>query len=216
VELAPALELTSAALFVSTGLSVWKTDQPEVFARDVQVNDTAYRRLDPEYYAWLRNRMHMAKLAFLAGQLSQEAFDATRGSFNRIQEWAIAHVGEATLQEAIRALDARDYQPPVAEPWDGHNAPPAAGKMSAATEAFAMVDTVRERAVGLGWKHERLYMTGKPSSQNRGLVSYLNPADRIGEVTHEAIEIVLPNGIRQHFYNPDVEQPWIRRVSAEK
>jgi hypothetical protein len=59
-------------------------------------------------------------------------------------------------------------------------------------------------------------MTGKPSSQNRGLVSYLNPADRIGEVTHEAIEIILPNGTRQRFFNPDVEQPWIRRVSAEK
>ena len=155
----------------------------------------------------------MAKLSVLAGQLPQEALDATRDSFNRIHEWAIAHFGEAILQEAVRALDARDYRPPVAEPWD---TPSVVGKAAPAAEAVAMVDAIQEQAVGVGWKQERLYRTGKPSSQNRGLVSYLNPADRIGEVTHEAIEIILPNGVRQHFYNPDVEQPWIRRVSAEK
>ena len=27
-----------------------------------------------------------------------------------------------------------------------------------------------------------------------------------------SIEIILPNNIRQRFYNPNVEQPWIRRV----
>jgi hypothetical protein len=43
-----------------------------------------------------------------------------------------------------------------------------------------MVDAIQEPAIGLGWKHERLYAMGKPSSQNRGLVSYLNPGDRIG------------------------------------
>ena len=212
---APPRQLSSAALFVSTGLSFWKTDQPEVFPRDVQFNDTAYRRLDPEFYAWLRSKMQMAKLSVLAGQLPQEAFDATRDSFNRIHEWAIAHFGETTLQEAVRALDARDYQPPMAEPWDRHEAPPAAGKLGAAAEALAMVDAIQEQAIGLGWKHERLYATGRPSSQNRGLVSYLNPGDRIGEVTRQSIEIILPNGVRQHFYNPDVEQPWIRRASPE-
>jgi hypothetical protein len=43
-----------------------------------------------------------------------------------------------------------------------------------------MVDAIQEPAIGLGWKHERLYAMGKPSSQNRGLVSYLNPGDHIG------------------------------------
>jgi len=70
----------SAALFVSTALSCWKTDRPDAFNRDVQINDTAYRRLDPEYYAWLRSRMNMAKLAVLAGQLAQESFDGLRAA----------------------------------------------------------------------------------------------------------------------------------------
>jgi predicted P-loop ATPase len=58
---------------VSTTLGYWQTDRPDAFNRDVQINDTAYRRLDPEYYAWLRSRMHMAKLAALAGRLAQES-----------------------------------------------------------------------------------------------------------------------------------------------
>ena len=207
---------SGSILFVSTSLDTWATDQPETFTRDVQINDTAYRRLDPEYYAWLRSRMRRAKRAVFGGQLAQEAFESLRFSFNRIHAWAIAHFGEAALNAAVRSLVAADYSPPAAEPWDRHEKPPAAENAPARAEAVAMVDAIQEQAVGVGWKQEQLYRTGKPSRQNRGLVSYLNPADRIGEVTHEAIEIILPNGVRQHFYNPDVEQPWIRRVSAEK
>jgi hypothetical protein len=218
LEPAPHRPPHSAALFVSTALSFWKTDQPEVFARDVQINDTAYRRLEPEFYAWLRNKMNMAKLAVLAGQLSQEAFDATRDSFNWIHEWAITHFGQATLQEALGALDARDYQPPVAEPWGSHDAPSAAGKVGADAEALAMVDAICEQAIGLGWKHERLYATAKPLSENRGLVSYLNTGDRIGEVTRQSIEIIgqPPREVHTRFYNMAVEQPWIRRIQTQR
>jgi hypothetical protein len=206
---------SGSILFVSTSLNIWATDQPETFTRDVQINDTAYRRLDPEYYAWLRSRMRRAKRAVLAGQLEQDAFEGLRSSFNRVHEWAIVHFGEAALQEAIRALDAMDYEPPVAEPWDRRGKPPAAENPPAHAEALAMVDAIQEQAIGLGWKNDRLYATGKPSSQDRGLVSYLNPADRIGEVTRQSIVIILLNGVRQHFYNPNDEQPWIRRGSPE-
>lgn len=46
----------SVAMYVSTSLEQWITNEPAVFARDVQIDDTAYRRLDPEYYAWLRSK----------------------------------------------------------------------------------------------------------------------------------------------------------------
>lgn len=202
------------ALYVSTILTFWPTNEPDRIARDFQVNDTAYRRLDPEYYAWLRGKMHMAKLAVLAGQLPQVAFDGMRDSFNRIHEWAMAHLGAAALQEAVRTLDARHYGPPVAEPWDRHKFSPASGNAATNVAAIAMVDAIREQALGLGWKEERLYATGKPLSPIRGLASYLNPGDRIGAVTREAIEIILMSGTRQHFYNPDVAQPWIRRLAG--
>ena len=67
-----------ARLFVSTSLDTWMAGNPEIFARDVQINDTAYRRLDPDYYAWLRSRMRLAKLAAGAPPKPQPAVKAAK------------------------------------------------------------------------------------------------------------------------------------------
>lgn len=80
-----------------------------------------------------------------------------------------------------------------------------------------MVDSISELALSLGWRRERLYATGGNGifDPNRGLVCLLKPGDRIGEVAAQSIEIIhpLPSEVRHRFYNPDVDQPWIRRVS---
>jgi hypothetical protein len=80
----------------------------------------------------------------------------------------------------------------------------------------AKVDAIRDRALALGWTYESLYATGGSArfafGRARGLVSYLRPDDCIGEVTTHFIEIILANNVRQRFYNPNVDQPWIRRV----
>lgn len=205
--------LRDAALYVSTGVDSWPTDQPHRLARDVQINDTAYRRLDPEYYAWLRSRMNLARLAAEAGQLRREDFDELRVKFNAVHEWAVAHFGEDALRDAIGHLDARVYSPPVAEVEKTVRPKPA--EDAGLAEATAKVDVIRDRAVELGWTERSLY--GAPASasavrrRDRGLAGYLRPGDQIGEVSRESIEIILSSGIRQRFYNPDVEQPWERR-----
>lgn len=202
------------SLFVSTSLDTWTTGQPEIFARDVQINDTAYRRLDPEYYAWLRSRMNLAKLAANAGRLSPDAFDELRQNFNAVHEWAVAHFGEYSLREAVRGLDTRNYTPPGVEQERPDRT--ARATENSTTEAVAMVDAIRDQALALGWTMESLYGTGgSPRGLFRnacGLAGLLKAACQIGEVTRQSIEIILPNGVRQRFYNPDVEQPWIRRV----
>lgn len=202
------------ALFVSTSLDTWITSQPEIFARDVQIDDTAYRRLDPEYYAWLRSRMNLAKLAAGAGQITRDAFDDLREKFNALHEWAVARFGEDSLREAVRNLDTRTYAPPVAEP-DQTMRPARAAERSAA-ETVSMVDAIRDQAISLGWTEESLYGADASSralfGKACGLANLLKATDRIGEVTRQSIEIILANGVRQRFYNPDVEQPWIRRV----
>ena len=191
------------ALFVSTSLLSWATDQPHVFARDVQINDTAYRRLDPEYYAWLRSRMNLAKSAHQAGQIDGGAYEALRAKFNAVHAWAMTQFGELALSEAVRGLDARDYAPPVAEPDTPRRiAPPPDGR----PELVALVDDIRDRASALGWTHDSLYASrgsARPTlGRKRGLVCFLRPGDRIGEVTTHSIEIILANGVRQRFYNP--------------
>ena len=202
-------------LFVSSTLATWATANPEWFARDVQINDTMYRRLDPEYYAWLRSRMVLAKQAATAGKLAAPAFEDLRVRFNAVHEWALEHFGEERLLEAVRTMRAADYKPPLAED-DGPRVPAPRSRDGnhVAPEAVAMVDAISERALSLGWKHERLYGAGGRGifDPRRGLVRYLKPSDRIGEVTVQAIEIILKDGVRQHFYNPDVDQPWVKRI----
>lgn len=217
-----AVETASStpALFVATSLDTWQTDRPSAFNRDVQINDTVYRHLDPEYFAWLRSKMTIAKMAHLAGHLPVEDYETLRGRFNRVQDWAIGAHGEAALVEASRGLDARRYAPP--EPImlvsrERFERPLEVARAQARVKVEAIVD----EAVALGWNADAL--VGMGSGRDAGnagdaarrpaavLGECLRAGAEIGRITREAIEIMLPSGIRQHFYNPDVEQPWIRK-----
>ena len=201
-------------LFVATSLATLTTANPEQFARDFQINNTVYRKLDPDYYAWLRSRMAVAKNAATGGQIPPAAFEELRVRFNAVHEWSVERFGKSCLLDAIRELDARNYAPPIAEP-DAPSRVPAPANI-AWSEALAMVDAIRDRAFTLGWTHESLYAYGVSHRTaigvNRGLVCFLKPSDKMGEVTTHSIEIILPNNVRQRFYNPNVDQPWIRRV----
>ncbi len=207
-------------LFVSTALDMWSTEHTDAFARDVQIDDTAYRRLDPEYYVWLRSRMMMAKTAASAGQIGIDAFDELRHRFKAIHQWAIEHFGEQTLIAAIRGLNVREYSPPVPESEPSQRAIVRAcidrNAVSVATESTALVDAIRDRALAAGWTHHGLYRTHGslrfPLGSEYGLICYLKPGDRIGDVTEQSIEIIGPNNVRQRFYNANVDQPWIRRI----
>ena len=209
-------------LFVSSTLATWTTPHPEWFARDVQINDTVYRRLDPDYYAWLRSRMTLAKKAATAGQLDTAAFEDLRIRFNRVHQWAVEHFGEDQLLEAVRSIRAAEYAPPMPEddePRVPTPLPRRSGGDHISQDVIAMVDAISEHALSLGWRRERLYGTGGNGTfdQRRGLVCLLKPGDRIGEVAAQSIEIILrsPSEVRHRFYNPDVEQPWIKRIAPE-
>ena len=208
-------------LFVSTSLATWTTGKPEQFARDFQINDTVYRRLDPDYYAWLRSRMAVAKKAATAGHLAPAAFEDLRVRFNAVHEWAVERFGEAPLLTAVRTFRSGDYDPPVAEDEGRHVPVPGPRKTAAddiSPEAMALVDAISEQAQSLGWKRQRLYAAGSNRifDAQRGLVCFLKAGDRIGEVTLQSIEIIhpLPSEVRHRFYNPDVDQPWVKKIAS--
>ena len=112
-----------AVLFVSTSLAFWATERPHVFARDVQIDDTAYRRLDPEYFAWLRSRMFAARAAVDSGRVQADAFEELRCSYYAVQAWAIAAFGETVIRHAISRLDAAAYQHPMPEQSEPRSRP---------------------------------------------------------------------------------------------
>src|SRR4051812_37138635 len=91
-------------LFVSTSLATWTTANREQFARDFQINDMVYRRLDPDYYAWLRSRMAVAKKAATAGHLPPAAFEELRVRFNAVHDWTVEHFGQDELLVAVRTV----------------------------------------------------------------------------------------------------------------
>jgi hypothetical protein len=207
--------MPSAAMYVSTSLEQWITYEPAVFARDVQIDDNVYRRLDPEYYAWLRSKMTIAKSAVAAGKLSASQFENLRARFNAMQDWATVTFGEPLLLDAVRALDARKYAPPISEPWVEHRPWPVASPSGndkgfftqpVSDHALECVNAIHERALALGWTHEALYQARGslrfPFGGDYGLVCFLNPDERIGTVAADSIEIIgpPPQGFRSHFY----------------
>ena len=214
---------TPRVLYVATDLSTWAPECPERIARDCQIDDVVYRRLDPEYFAWLRARMFTVKRGVDAGSVSPGAFDELRARFNGLQSQAIDLFGEAALVAAVGSFDPESYRPPLPEPDESPRAAePAAAPRNPEAErparARELVDEIRERALAVGWTVDNLYFCDgyerRPFSGKYGLVCYVGAQDRIGEVTRESIEIIGPAPVesRTRFYNADVEQPWVKKL----
>ena len=226
------------SLYAATNLESWETDIPHGYARDVRIDGVCFRRLDPDYYAWLRHKMDLAKKASDSGRITPQAFDELRDRFNIIHFWAIDHLGEDALRSAIQSLDPKSYAPPQVKPAVGlpSKAPPAPKSSTPAAprhlfppdgrwnftqrvkpSAVPKVDAIRDQALSLGWSEARLYQNrGRysfPCGQDYGLVCFLHDDRSIGEVTRQSIEIIgpPPQENRLRFYNPDVEQPWLKR-----
>ena len=55
-----------------------------------------------------------------------------------------------------------------------------------------------------------------PCGRDDGLVCFLEDDQRIGEVTRQSIEIIgpPPKENRLRFYNPDVDQPWLKKNTS--
>lgn len=226
----------SPALFVATNLESWETTNPSIYARDVTSDALCFRRLDPAYYAWLRHKMSLVKKATLAGQLSPASFSDLKARFVRVHDWAMKNLDQAALQHAMNNLDAQAYLPPIpwksgdldeqeaktvpVEPKPSHLCP-AAGDFnfthSVSPEAVAKVDAIKDQALSLDWTEPSLYQNrGRfafPYGEDYGLVCSLDGDRRIGEVTRQSIEIIVPGPRegRLRFYNRHVDQPWIKR-----
>ena len=230
------------ALYASTNLTFFETSQPHDYGRDfVGVFGTCFRRLDPDYYAWLRHRMDLAKKRVGSGRLSAQAFDMLRTRFNEIHAWAIEHLGDEALRAAVQSLDPKTYAPPRIDAFDGRSdrvRPPVKETPAVPpylfpedgdwrviqrvrSSAVPQVDAIRDQALSLGWSEARLYQNrGRfrfPCGEDYGLVCFLDERKRIGEVTRQSIEIVgpPPNENRLRFYNPDVDQPRIKKKTSK-
>lgn len=219
----PAPSPTAVVMyFASTSLDLRQTDRPNEYPHDIFIENVCYRKVDPEYLAWLRRRMEAAKRQFEAGKLPRAAWDKMRRRFNRLQEWAMTHYGAERLQAAVRDFQPTSYKPPVNRqpepflfPRTGEwrfcePVPPA---------AVRKVDAIRETAKSVGWTDERLYQNrGRfrfPLGQDYGLVCFVGADCELGEITPSRIEIVHGGRGCSHslwFTNADVFPPRFRNT----
>ena len=231
-----------SVLYAATSLKSWETAEPDHFATDIGIDGTCFRRLDPDYYAWLRHKMELAKQAIQSGRLTAQIFDKLRTRFNEIHAWAIEHLGEEALRSAVQSLNPKTYAPPRIDSLDRRpNAAPPVPKASppaaapylypqdgdwrftqrVRSTAVPKVDAIRDQALSLGWREARLYQNrGRfrfPCGEDYGLVCFLDENKRIGEVTRQSIEIIgpTPQEYRLSFYNPEVDQPWIKKKTSK-
>jgi len=168
--------------------------------------------------------MHAVRDAVDAGRISKEAFEEVRVRFNAMQEQAVAIFGVETLLEAVRGLDFDRYRPPLPEEWEPIKTPAVPVQRRAESErlarARALVNEIRDQALALGWSESRLYACQgydrHPIRADYGLICYIGVDQRIGEVTRQSIELIgpPPRETRTHFYNQDVEQPWVRKTTS--
>jgi len=153
------------ALYAATNLESWETDKPHYYARDIGIDGTCFRRLDPPYYAWLRYKMGLAKKAADSEHLSARTFEALRTRFNSIHAWAIERFGEDELLSAIQSLDPKAYPPPALETF-GQDDPPSPIQTNPAKKPQPLRGiSSRKRATGVspGRFRRRLWPRWTPS-----------------------------------------------------
>lgn len=105
-------------LWVATDLDSFEEYDPR-FGYELGC-DPVYRMLDASYYAWLRHRMENARKLHDAGRLDDTAFEALRTRFNTIHDWAVRHIGEDNLKQAIRAINVKSYVPPSDQTYNAY------------------------------------------------------------------------------------------------
>gem|GEM_PF-4842657 len=103
----------SSGPWYATDLSRWDAaSEQRPDDRDLVQDGKAYRRLSPEYSAWLCARMLHAQPQHQRGLLPNTASAQLRDRFNAMQDEAIDLFGEATLLAVNESLDLQGYEPP--------------------------------------------------------------------------------------------------------
>lgn len=96
--------------FVATDLDC-RDDLPSS-SDDVVIAGKCYRRLSPDYYAWLRAQMERARHQHDAGILPDTHYDTLRHRFNTMHDRAVVLFGEETLLQTVSTFSPMTYPVP--------------------------------------------------------------------------------------------------------
>ncbi len=212
--------------YISSSLKIIYPSRQNNCSEDLTIEGTVYRRLDPDYFAWLHARMLHARKAHKTGKLTEKVWNELQQRFEKLRELALEIYDRPTLIEAVESFDPHDYQPPIITPEKNDWTYPANGAwmftQAVTSKALAQVDAIKDKALACGWSEVFLYQNrGQykfPCGQEYGLVCHLDGHREIGAVTEKCIEIISHGKAEQRsilrFYNPDVPQPWLKEMEV--
>ena len=103
----PASAPTPTTLFVATDVDCRDFTTPG--HEDVTCDGKCFRRLSPDYYAWLRSQMERVRQHHTRGMIPDAHYQALRDRFNTMHDRAVALFGEAALIEAMRSFTPDTY-----------------------------------------------------------------------------------------------------------
>ncbi len=104
----------ATALYVAQDLRSWETNEPDLYDREIAIDDFPYRRLDPEFYVWLKFVLDWAMDAYNSGRIDAALLEKFSRRFSAVHVWAKARFGVDALRRAEDEFDAQEYSPPPA------------------------------------------------------------------------------------------------------
>lgn len=228
-----AFNKAGAATFVSTSMCVVTRGEIHALDEIVYDNGVAHYRLTPLFWAYLRHAFDNATRACEAGKLDGSTYSELLDRISCVYNLALAQFGEDAVKDAERTFTSakwrrhcerlvqgakpieNEYEPDTPSASTGAYRYPADATGAyhpVSKTALALVDAIRDQALAAGWTLTQLYRNVGIAHRDWGLVCYIGSEDRIGTITRQSIEIVHRStaGTRSlHFYNHEVEQPWL-------
>ena len=186
---------------------------------DRLINKKVYRLLDIPYYCWLRSRIDRAIDAVDARKITISIFDRLCVAFDRVHRWAVTHLDQEDLLQTFITFKPEGYIAPRINRQGeciSSFAYPKEGcwrfEHPVTASAIYKVEQIRAQALTLGWSEQNLFQNRSnelrhPFGGHWGLVTLLRPDYRIGQVTHETIELIGPKPFENvmRFQNPGFE-----------
>lgn len=222
-------------IFAATDATFIECDSTESSQERVVRHEKTYYRLTPEYWAWFRNKYEIMEKALVAGKISEAAFEKILDRISALYNQAVAIFGKEMLDMAVRNQDIaavdemirggndavttprRPRRPSLVAEHGVRPAqkPTSAPSAPARNPAATRVDAIRDKAMALGWNRDQLYRTDGIAYRDWGLIRFIGADDEIGEVTQQHIEVInKKKGYKHHFYNQNVDQPWMKKCDA--
>lgn len=83
--------------------------------RTIRFNDVLMRRMDAEYYGWLRHRIELLDEARKVGKVSAEDFREIYARWLQIEEWCDKHVDMEKVEAFLKTnkFDPKKYKGPT-------------------------------------------------------------------------------------------------------